>query len=142
LKQDPSKLRVVGEGNSDILNVLGKDTMKGGRYLKDRLDVSFSDDSHMYFKEIDLAIGRTINVFGRCVVLTDCDDFTKAFYRKKYGVEEFHPIAVPERSQKYFSRCSGENNGWGSFEDSEGNCMGIEVRAPKIDFNKFLNYDK
>jgi hypothetical protein len=38
------------------------------------------------YKDCDLAIGVAINVFGRKVVLTDCDTFTKEYYAKKYGL--------------------------------------------------------
>lgn len=33
-------------------------------------------------------------------------------------------------------------NGWGSHEDSEGNCKTTEPKAPKRDFNKFINLDR
>lgn len=33
----------------------------------------------------DLSIGAILNVFGRKVVLTDCDPFTKEYYRVHYG---------------------------------------------------------
>lgn len=34
----------------------------------------------------DLSIGAVLNVFGRNVVLTDCDPFTKEYYRVTYGI--------------------------------------------------------
>lgn len=33
----------------------------------------------------DLSIGAVLNVFGRKVVLTDCDPYTKEYYRTTYG---------------------------------------------------------
>lgn len=33
----------------------------------------------------DLSIGAMLNVFGRKVVLTDVDPFTKEYYRVTYG---------------------------------------------------------
>lgn len=38
-----------------------------------------------FYKDCDLAIGGEVNVFGRRVIITDCDDHTKDFYRSKYG---------------------------------------------------------
>lgn len=35
-------------------------------------------------------------MFGRRVLLCDCDDATKEYYRAKYGVEDFTPIEVEE----------------------------------------------
>lgn len=34
-----------------------------------------------FYKENELGIGAQINVFGRIVVLTDMDTFTKEYYR-------------------------------------------------------------
>lgn len=48
------------------------------------------------YYENELQIGATLNVFGRAVVLLECDDFTKTYYRVKYGVEDFTPIPYPE----------------------------------------------
>lgn len=97
----------------------------------------------------DLQIGQNLNVYGRRVILTDCDEFTRNFYSLKYGIEEFNPIAIPTRSQKYYEYRKKKQdqelppfNGWGTHEDSESNCKGIELKPPHIDFSKFINYDK
>lgn len=119
-----------------------------GRYLRDRLEIKSADESSKYYNERDLSIGRVISVFGRSVFLVDCDGQTREFYRKKYGVEEFDPIPIPTKnSMKFVSYAPQQQimppyNGWGSYEDSEGNCLGIEPKTPKTDFKKFLNYDK
>lgn len=39
-----------------------------------------------FYKDCDLIIGGEVNVWGRRVILTDCDDFTKHYYRTKYGI--------------------------------------------------------
>jgi hypothetical protein len=117
-----------------------------GRFLKDRREVSFGDNSQ-YYNETDLQIGKSINVYGRHVMLTDCDGKTREFYKEKYGVEEFFPISPPLSQKPCESSVDKEfkyppYNGWGSFEDSEGNCTGIEPKLSRVDFRKFLEYDK
>lgn len=37
----------------------------------------------------DLSIGAVVNAFGRNVVLTDCDPYTKEYYRATYGLGKF-----------------------------------------------------
>lgn len=33
-------------------------------------------------------------------------------------------------------------NGWGTHEDSEGNCKTVEPKPPKMDFHKFIKLDR
>lgn len=40
------------------------------------------------YKDNDLSIGAQLNIWGRRVVLCDCDDFTKEFFATKYGISE------------------------------------------------------
>lgn len=119
--------------------------MMKGRFLRDRLETKVGADSSQYYNEKDLAIGRFLNIFGRDVQLVDCDGQTKEFYRQKFGIEEFNSIPIPSHSQKYFNKVAEimpPFNGWGSYEDSEGSCIGIVPKTPKLDFRKFLCYDK
>lgn len=88
-----------------------------------------------------MKIGQVLNVFGRSVVLTDCDKFTRDYYQKKYGIEEFVPIERPKET-RWLSTCVERAippyNGWGSFEDSEANCHSIQPKPPQRDMKKFL----
>ncbi|KAL7698392.1 DM10 domain containing protein [Lotmaria passim] len=39
-----------------------------------------------YYRDTDLDVGVTLNVYGRSVLLYDCDDYTREFYATRYGV--------------------------------------------------------
>lgn len=68
-------------GNNDpltLLNVLGDD-VEHSYYVKDKSRGKSTNND--YYKDCDLAIGARLNIFGREVVLTDLDDFTKEYYR-------------------------------------------------------------
>ncbi len=41
-----------------------------------------------YYSEADLTIGTVLNVWGRKLLLCDCDGYTREFYRTKYGIGE------------------------------------------------------
>jgi len=61
-----------------ILNVLGENTTKN-YYIADSLDTGkIAAD---YYKDNELSIGAEINVFGRRIVITNMDAFTKEYYR-------------------------------------------------------------
>jgi hypothetical protein len=49
-----------------------------------------------YYHWRDLAVGKTIQVFGRDLLLTKVDDFTRAYYQKHTGasVQDFSPVEV------------------------------------------------
>ncbi|EDV98557.1 EF-hand domain-containing family member C2 [Drosophila grimshawi] len=126
-----------------LLNVLG--TARNVRYCVDPLNMG--NKEILYYGQRDLQIGTVINVYGRAVVITDMDPFTKQYYRDHYGIEDFTPIAVPTRSDvckpyDKSSRVLPPFNGWGSFEDSAGNCVSIVAKRPKTDFRKFIKLDR
>ncbi|XP_059052304.1 EF-hand domain-containing family member C2-like isoform X2 [Achroia grisella] len=96
----------------------------------------------------DLSIGAVLNVFGRNVVLTDCDPYTKEYYRITYGFDAFTPLPAPSNVG---TECIGANmaerqlppwNGYGSYDDSAENCRTVEPKAPHKDFMKFLHKDR
>lgn len=55
--------------------------MRNVRFVVDPLDIGRKDV--IYYSDRDLQIGTVLNVYGRAVVLTECDEFTKNYYRQK-----------------------------------------------------------
>jgi len=72
-------LQPIGaENRFTVLNVLGEDARQS-YYMVDSLDTGkISTD---YYKDNELSIGAEINVFGRRIIITDMDGFTKDYYR-------------------------------------------------------------
>ncbi|KAK4880112.1 hypothetical protein RN001_008258 [Aquatica leii] len=126
-----------------LLNVLGND-IKSMRNVVDNL--CCGKEYVEYYKEQDLTIGGVLNCYGRKVVLTDCDPFTKEYYRIKYGLDAFTPIPKPEEeNMAVVSPAKRELppwNGYGTHEDSAQNCITVDLKPPRGDFPKFLKYDK
>jgi len=49
--------------------------------------------NQQFYKDSDLKIGAYVNVYGRSFLLCDCDEFTKEYYRVKYGISTTYVIA-------------------------------------------------
>ena len=80
-------------------------------------------------------------------MLTDCDPYTREYYRSKYGLNSLDAIALPEDKHAALKVEMKERelppwNGYGSYEDSAQNCITVEPKAPHRDFKKFLNLDR
>ena len=43
-----------------------------------------------YYHDSDLTIGTVLNVWGRKFRICDCDEFTKEYYKSKYGLRKLH----------------------------------------------------
>uniref|UniRef100_A0A671QVC3 EF-hand domain-containing family member C2 n=1 Tax=Sinocyclocheilus anshuiensis TaxID=1608454 RepID=A0A671QVC3_9TELE len=72
-----------------VLNVFGP-VGQGGRYILDSLKTGAVEEE--FYKDCDLTIGGVINVWGRRVIICDCDNFTKEYYRSKYGIVVFDAL--------------------------------------------------
>lgn len=122
-----------------VLNVFGP-TGHGGRYILDSLKTGA--EATEFYKDSDFTLGAVINVWGRKLLLVDCDNFTKEYYKTKYGVENFTPVTYKTDAYKPMSREWPPYNGWGSEEDSLCSCMGLLPKPPKRDFIKFMEKDR
>ncbi|NXF63101.1 EFHC2 protein, partial [Ciccaba nigrolineata] len=119
-----------------VLNVLGK----LGHYILDNRKTGAVHQE--FYRDSDLKIGAVINVWGRKIILCDCDEFTKEYYRTKYGIEDFTPVPFkappPPKSEKMLPPYTG----FGSEEDSLCSCMGLLPKPPQKDFKKFMEKDR
>lgn len=119
-----------------VLNVFGP-MGHGGRHILDSLQTGALKTP--FYREEHLQLGAVVNVFGRAVTLCDCDDFTKTYYRTKYGVEDFTPIPFPDESKPGAPREVPPYNGFGSEDDSLANCKDLIPKPPKKDLAKFFD---
>ncbi|XP_053313439.1 EF-hand domain-containing family member C2 [Spea bombifrons] len=122
-----------------VLNVFGP-MGHGGRYILDNLKTGAVHQD--FYKDCDLVIGAAINVWGRTIILCDCDEFTKNYYRTKYGIETFTPVQYKAPPPPGVEKKIPPYNGFGSEEDSLCSCMGLLPKPPQRDFKKFMEKDR
>jgi len=133
-------LRQPGEHTDrTVLNVFGP-MGHGGRYILDSLKTGAVHQD--FYKDNDLAIGSVLNVWGRRFKIVDCDDFTKEYYKTKYGINEFNSMGFNSSAPQKVAREVPPYNGFGSEEDSLCSCMGLLPKPPKRDFIKFMEKDR
>ncbi|XP_074551236.1 EF-hand domain-containing family member C2 isoform X2 [Halichoeres trimaculatus] len=121
-----------------VLNVLSS-TSQGSRFILDSLKTGSVQED--FYKDCDLAVGAEVNVWGRRVLLTDCDSFTKEYYRSKYGID-FTPVHLQAPPAPKPPRMVPPYNGFGSEEDSLGFCLNLVPKPPQKDFRKLMEKDR
>ncbi|XP_063967600.1 EF-hand domain-containing family member C2-like [Lytechinus pictus] len=139
-KVSPEGLRQPGEiTGRTVLNVFGP-TGHGGRYILDSLKTGAVHSE--FYMDHDLTIGSTINANGRWLTLADCDDFTKEYYTRKYGVNDYSAVNYRNAPAGGSKREWPPYTGFGSEEDSLCSCMGLLPKPPRRDFIKFMEKDR
>ncbi|XP_061142306.1 EF-hand domain-containing family member C2 [Syngnathus typhle] len=135
-----NQLNLPGEvTNRTVLNVLGS-TREGDRFILDSLKTGAIQEE--FYKECDLTVGGELIVWGRKVIIADCDDFTKHYYRSKYAIEDFNPVLYKAPVAPKAPRLVPPYNGFGSEEDSLSSCQRLLPKPPQKDLRKFLEYDR
>ncbi|KAM9576566.1 EF-hand domain-containing family member C2 [Trichechus inunguis] len=123
-----------------VLNMYGGWSVKQvNGYLLDKYQLGKLDQE--FYKDSDLAVGTTINVWGRKVLLCNCDEFTKCYYKNKYGVENFTPISCKPPPPPKIERKFPPYTGFGSEEDSLRSCISLVPTPHRRDFRKFVEKD-
>eukprot|EP00931_Biecheleriopsis_adriatica_P103070 TRINITY_DN77958_c0_g1_i1.p1 TRINITY_DN77958_c0_g1~~TRINITY_DN77958_c0_g1_i1.p1 ORF type:complete len:626 (-),score=140.25 TRINITY_DN77958_c0_g1_i1:92-1969(-) len=97
-----------------------------------------SVDEGRYMPE-DLRVGGSIDMWGRKIVLYDCDDFTQKFYKDYMDVDQrVNVIDTSEQPVRHTKLAPPPHNGIGKEEDSLISCQMIMPKAPKVDLEKLM----
>ncbi|XP_041856758.1 EF-hand domain-containing family member C2 [Melanotaenia boesemani] len=138
-KHAPAQMKQLGQvTDRTVLNVLASES-QGARFMLDSLNTGAVDED--FYKDSDLVVGGKVNVWGRKVIITDCDEFTKNYYRSKYGIEDFTPVQYKAPLAPKPPMSVPPYNGFGSEEDSLSSCQSILLKPHKKDFHKFMKKD-
>ncbi|XP_053351747.1 EF-hand domain-containing family member C2 isoform X1 [Clarias gariepinus] len=139
-KHAPTPIRLPGEiTDRTVLNAFGP-AGHGGRYILDSLNTGAVHDE--FYTDRDLTLGGVINVWGRRVIICDCDNFTKEYYRSKYSVVDFTPVKFKESPPAKAAVPFPPYTGFGSEEDSLCSCQGLLPKPPQKDFKKLMEKDR
>ncbi|XP_041806902.1 EF-hand domain-containing family member C2 [Chelmon rostratus] len=139
-KYAPAQMKQPGEvTDRTVLNVFPSRN-QGKCYILDSLKTGAVHEE--FYKDCDLTVGGEVNVWGRRVIIADCDDFTKDYYRSRYGIKNFTPVMYKAPPAPKPLRPVPPYNGFGSEEDSLSSCLGLLPKPPQKDFCKFMEKDR
>ncbi|EFC40301.1 hypothetical protein NAEGRDRAFT_81047 [Naegleria gruberi] len=93
------------------------------------------------YDETDLAIGKRVVVFSKNFLLYDCDEFTRDFFARKYGITSMTPIEVKDAPKPEIQYQEPPYNGFGDEEDSLGSWKYLVIKPPKKDVKKYIEND-
>jgi len=89
------------------------------------------------YKPEDFVVGQTVTVYGRDIMLYDCDHFTRDFFVKYMGVKQ-GSIEIKHPDQTHVTLSHPPHTGFGTEEDSLASCLRLTPRVPYRDINKLM----
>uniref|UniRef100_A0A336KAY4 CSON006811 protein n=1 Tax=Culicoides sonorensis TaxID=179676 RepID=A0A336KAY4_CULSO len=100
-----------------------------------------------FYCPTDLRIGETIFVYGKKIILLDCDKFTRDYYERVLKLPQPNRLEIQASEKKKPKSRLPNYLGLGTPEDSMASCYGLIPKSPKKDIinylinqNKFLRY--
>jgi hypothetical protein len=104
-----------------------------------------SENPDDYFSDRDLIIGAVLHLNGRPFVICDCDQFTKEYYREKYGLENFDPVRLEDYEEDDEEALEDElaSSSAPAAEQYAPTSQSLipSHEAPKVNFKKLVAYD-
>merc|ERR1711959_112477 len=96
-----------------------------------------------FYTAADFTLGGTVSVFGRDLLICDCDDFSRQFMEENFGHQyENRTISLEEERPEPPRREIPPYNGYGSEEDSLGSFYSLVPKPPHQNWAKYFENDK
>ncbi|XP_009566498.2 EF-hand domain-containing protein 1 isoform X1 [Cuculus canorus] len=95
----------------------------------------------VWYTAEDFAVGKSTTLLGRTFFIYDCDEFTRNFYRDKFGITDFQVVELKKKPLEEVPKVIPPYNGYGIPEDSLQNCFSLFPKPPKKDVVKMFEND-
>jgi len=94
-----------------------------------------------YYAPKDFVLGNYMNIYNRNCLITDCDEFTKRWYKTNLGIDMV-PITVQRNPPQKVIHPVPPHNGFGSDEDSLRNVLSLNPQSKIKYVTKLFKSDK
>lgn len=134
LADDTVEILEVKENNSgrDPFPALLK-RMKLPKGFRGVSTVGGSSASNKFYSPADFSVGGVVGVFGRQLVLEDCDETTRSYYEEEFGISfPKQPKSIKQTGRPKSVVLVPPHNGFGKEEDSRQNCVSLHPKPPKV----------
>jgi len=96
-----------------------------------------------FYTAADLTLGGTVSVFGRDLLICDCDDFSRQFMEENFNHNyDGRTISLEEERPEPPRREIPPYTGYGSEEDSLGSFYSLVPKPPHQNWAKYFENDK
>jgi hypothetical protein len=101
------------------------------------------DEKVQYYTEEDFRIGETVQVYGRKLLITGCDEFTKNFYIMNFEMspDDFPSLQIDDAPEAGPIMIPPPHNGFGTEEDSLGSFLYLNSKVPRRNFKQLVEND-
>lgn len=94
-----------------------------------------------FYTPRDLLVGNYINIYNRNCLITDCDDFSKRWFKANLGLDVV-PIKLKRNPAQKVIHPIPPHNGFGSEEDSMRNVLSLNPQSKLKYVTKMFKSDK
>jgi len=133
------ELKQVNSGTENFSMMLKRMKVPRSPILTPCPALSLRKEEH--YRPIDLVTGNHIHVYGKDLLVYDCDEFTRRWYIQNLG-NDMTPIKISRSKDFVPSNPIPPHNGYGTEEDSIGNVLRLRPNPPKPDMYKMFDNDQ
>jgi hypothetical protein len=133
----------TNEGRDPFPKLVKKSKIPKSFFGLQGIGVSVDDLSDkVYISERDLHVGKTIQIYGRNIVLYGCDEFTRHYYKLSHDIDMPQNMELREELLEFPQQTEPPYQGFGTEDDSIASFYRLVPKGKQYDTLKQSELDK